>query len=194
MCQGEYTPFTDYLKSRVSCVAHTLPGLQCILEGIQMIPSEPQSVTVFPLNERSIQINWSAPEKLANTVTRYRINVTRLQTFDEDMLAAEQAVFSIEVPSSSTNATINDLEPYTMYSITVMSENEHGSSLPSMRIRTLTLENDSVGPKRTTSNSSSPSIPGKSINFYQILKFLIIMASHFIIRCSRMLHKEWCNP
>lgn len=127
-----------------------------------MIPSEPQAVSVTPLNERSIQINWSAPEKLAKTVTKYRINVTMLHTFDEDMLATEQAIFSIEVPSSSTTATINDLEPFTMYSITVMSENEHGSSLPSMRIRTLTLENNSVGPKRTpNNNSTSPTIPGQ---------------------------------
>lgn len=161
MCQGEYTPFTDYLKSRVSCVAHTLPGLQCILEGIQTIPSEPQFVSVFPLNERSIQINWTAPENLANTVTSYRINVTRLQTFDEDMISSEKAIFSIKVPSSVKNTTVNDLEPFTMYAITVMSENEHGSSLPSMRIRTLTMENNSVGPKRTPFNNTNPTIPGR---------------------------------
>lgn len=36
MCQGDYTPFTDYVRSRVSCVAHTLPALKCILEGVQV--------------------------------------------------------------------------------------------------------------------------------------------------------------
>lgn len=174
MCQGEYTPFNDYLKSRVSCVAHTLPGLQCILEGIQTLPSEPQSISVLPLNERSIQISWSQPEKLANTVRNYRINVTRLQTFDEDRLATEKAVFSILVPAGVNSTTVNDLEPYTMYSITVMSENEHGSSLPSMRIRTLTLENNysSNGPKRTpsvSSNGTNPTIPGE--NFFSLIFF-----------------------
>lgn len=168
MCQGEYTPFNDYLKSRVSCVSHTLPGLQCILEGIQILPSEPRAVSVLPLNERSIQISWEQPAKLAGTVKNYRINVTRLQTFDEDRLASENAVFSIRVPAGVNSTTVNDLEPYTMYSITVMSENEHGSSLPSMRIRTLTLENNSSnGPKRLSgdptkaSNGSNPTIPGK---------------------------------
>lgn len=160
MCQGEYTPFTDYLKSRVSCVAHTLPGLQCILEGIQTIPSEPKYVTVLPLNERSVQVSWGMPEKLGKTVTSYRINVTRLNSYDEDKLATEDAVFSITVPGSVNSTVVNDLEPYSMYSITVMSQNEHGSSLPSMRIRTLTLENNS-GPKRLPSNSSTPEIPGK---------------------------------
>lgn len=159
MCQGEYTPFTDYLKSRVSCVAHTLPGLQCILEGIQTIPSEPRYVTVLPLNERSVQVSWGTPEKLGKTVTTYRINVTRLNSFDEDKLATEDAVFSITVPGSVNSTVVNDLEPYSMYSITVMSQNEHGSSLPSLRIRTLTLENNS-GPKRLPSNSTTPEIPG----------------------------------
>lgn len=28
MCRGEYTPFTDLLKSRISCSAHTIPGKQ----------------------------------------------------------------------------------------------------------------------------------------------------------------------
>ncbi len=26
MCRGEYTPFTDLLRSRISCAAHTIPG------------------------------------------------------------------------------------------------------------------------------------------------------------------------
>lgn len=159
MCMGEYTPFTDYLKSRVSCVAHTLPGLQCILEGIQTIPSEPQFVSVLPLNEKSIQVSWVPPEKLAETVKSYRINVTKLHSFDEDKLASEKAIFSITVPSSVNSTIVNDLEPYSMYSITVMSENDHGSSLPSLRIRTLTLENSS-GPKRLPSNVTTPEIPG----------------------------------
>lgn len=180
MCQGEYTPFNDYLKSRVSCLSHTLPGLQCILEGIQTLPSEPQAVTVLPLNEKSIQISWAAPEKLAATVQNYRINVTRLQTFDEDRLASENAVFSIRVPAGVNTTTVNDLEPFTMYSITVMSENEHGSSLPSMRIRTLTLENN-AGPNRlgppaaaasnATATTTTPTIPGKQFDGRQSFKY-----------------------
>lgn len=185
MCQGEYTPFTDYLKSRVSCVAHTLPGLQCILEGIQTIPSEPRYVTVLPLNERSVQVSWGTPEKLGKTVTTYRINVTRLNSFDEDKLATEDAVFSITVPGSVNSTVVNDLEPYSMYSITVMSQNEHGSSLPSLRIRTLTLENNS-GPKRLPSNSTTPEIPGNIIN-KSIISFQNSISYHYN-RCPGLLY------
>lgn len=42
MCQGDYTPFTDYVRSRVSCVSSTLPALKCILEGVQNIPGPPE--------------------------------------------------------------------------------------------------------------------------------------------------------
>lgn len=91
MCRGEYTPFTDLLKSRISCSAHTIPGLECILEGIQKIPSAPSDVFVESPNEKSLQITWAPPENLADTVKRYKINVTILQSFDEDYLANNTA-------------------------------------------------------------------------------------------------------
>lgn len=40
--------------------------------------------------------------------------------------------------------TINNLQPFTMYSVFVTAENEFGSSLPSVRKRALTLKNDMV--------------------------------------------------
>ena len=76
MCRGEYTPFTDLLRSRISCAAHTIPGLECILEGIQKIPSAPKAVFVEPINEKSLQISWLPPEHLADTVKNYKINLT----------------------------------------------------------------------------------------------------------------------
>lgn len=143
MCRGEYTPFTDLLKSRISCSAHTIPGLECILEGIQKIPSQPQSIFVEPLTEKSLQISWSPPEKLATTVKTYKINVTILHSFDQDYLANNTAsTISVSVPNEMNTTTINNLQPFTMYSVIVTAENKYGSSLPSTRIRALTLEND----------------------------------------------------
>jgi len=145
MCRGEYTPFTDYLKSRISCAAHTIPGLECILEGIQNIPSSPAAVFVEALNEKSLQISWTEPENLASTVKTYKINVTILQSFDEDYLANSTATtISVTVPAQMNMTTINNLQPFTMYSVFVTAENEFGSSLPSSRKRALTLKNDMV--------------------------------------------------
>lgn len=145
MCRGEYTPFTDLLRSRISCAAHTIPGLECILEGIQNIPSAPKAVFVEPINEKSLQISWLAPENLADSVKNYKINLTILQSFDEDFLANSTATtISVTVPAEMNTTTINNLQPFTMYSIFVTAENEFGSSLPSSRKRALTLKNDMV--------------------------------------------------
>ncbi|KAL7051028.1 hypothetical protein ACKWTF_004301 [Chironomus riparius] len=145
MCRGEYTPFTDLLRSRISCAAHTIPGLECILEGVQKIPSAPKAVFVEPINEKSLQISWLQPEHLADTVKNYKINLTILQSFDEDYLANNTAsTISVTVPAELNTTTINNLQPFTMYSVFVTSENEYGSSLPSTRKRALTLKNDMV--------------------------------------------------
>uniref|UniRef100_A0A182T866 Fibronectin type-III domain-containing protein n=1 Tax=Anopheles maculatus TaxID=74869 RepID=A0A182T866_9DIPT len=161
MCRGEYTPFTDLLKSRVSCVQHTLPGLQCILDNIQRLPSEPQSVSVEPLTERSLQVSWQAPEKLAGTVKYYQINATRLHAFDQDTLAnatdAKDGLVTLQVSADQTTAVLSNLTPFTMYTVTVSAHNDHGSSLPSMRIRALTLEGGVVS--KQTSVAVVPVLP-----------------------------------
>jgi DB module/Fibronectin type III domain len=145
MCRGEYTPFNDLLKSRISCAAHTIPGLECILEGIQKIPSSPSDVFVEPINEKSLKISWSPPENLADTVKNYKINVTILQSFDEDYLANNTAsTISVSIPAEMNTTTINNLQPFTMYTVFVTAENEFGSSLASSRKRVLTLKNEMI--------------------------------------------------
>ncbi|XP_049544577.1 Ig-like and fibronectin type-III domain-containing protein 1 [Anopheles darlingi] len=167
MCRGEYTPFTDLLKSRVSCVQHTLPGLQCILDNIQRLPSEPQSVAVEPLTERSLQVSWSVPEKLAASVSTYRVEAVMLHSFDQDYLAndteanrpTEPMLTSkvLQVPASQKSAVLSDLSPFTMYTVTVTAINDHGSSLPSTRIRALTLEGGAA--TKQTSVAVVPVLP-----------------------------------
>ncbi|XP_055528945.1 Ig-like and fibronectin type-III domain-containing protein 1 [Wyeomyia smithii] len=159
MCRGEYTPFTDLLKSRVSCVQHTLPGLQCILDNIQRLPSEPQSVAVEALTERSLQVSWSPPERLAKTVKYYQINATKLHSFDQDFLAnaTKDSMLSIQVSSDQGSVIVSDLDPFTMYTITVSAHNDFGSSLPSIKIRALTLENG--GGNKQTSVAVVPILP-----------------------------------
>lgn len=158
MCQGEYTPFTDYVKSRVSCVAYTLPALKCILEGVQSIPSPPQNIIVEPLNEKSLQVTWSPPARLANKVKTYSINVTTLHSFDEDSLANITSEVQATVAGTSDSAIINGLKPFTMYSITMTANNENGTSLPSDRIRSLTLDS---GLGTRTSVAVVPVLPGE---------------------------------
>lgn len=84
MCRGEYTPFTDFLRSRVSCVHHTLSGLQCILSGVQQIPSMPMYVSADETTETTATISWSPPQKLPHMVKHYNVTFIALHSFDED--------------------------------------------------------------------------------------------------------------
>lgn len=157
MCLGEYTPYTDLAKTRVSCVKHTVSSLKCILQGIKYLPSEPENVAVEPLNERSLQVTWTRPTHLGDTVTAYVINVTALHTFDEDAVVNMTSAMSVVVSGDLESAIINDLQPLMMYTITVTANNDHGSSVPSYRLRALTLDNV---PNGRTNVSVVPVLPG----------------------------------
>lgn len=185
MCQGEYTPFTDFVRSRVSCIAHTLPSLQCILEGVQKIPSEPEGVYVEPLNERSLQVSWSPPSKLADKVKTYSINVSTLHTFDQDELSNITSEISVTVSKDLDTAVINDLKPFTMYAISVTANNEFGSSLPSMRVRALTL--DSVIGKQTNV-AVVPILPGMYSNLCVRISLVNTTVHHPYRTYSEILH------
>lgn len=157
MCQGDYTPFTDYVRSRVSCVAHTLPALKCILEGVQNIPGPPEAIVVEPLNENSLQVSWSPPARLPNKVKSYSINCSVLHSFDDGSVPNITSEVSVTVSSDLDSAVIHNLKPYTMYSITMTANNNYGISLPSDRVRALTLDSG-VGSK--TSVAVVPILPG----------------------------------
>ncbi|KAH8405330.1 hypothetical protein KR222_005359 [Zaprionus bogoriensis] len=157
MCRGEYTPFTDKLRTRVSCVQHTLSGLQCILKGVQLIPSTPTFPTLDDVRETSVNISWSPPQRLADQVSHYTVNLTVLHSFDEDELSGEvrhktsnglgeqlEQVSLHNVPANQTSLYLDTLTPLTMYAVVLTSVNEYGSSLPSERLRFFTHTSASV--------------------------------------------------
>uniref|UniRef100_W8ADW8 Ig-like and fibronectin type-III domain-containing protein C25G4.10 n=2 Tax=Ceratitis capitata TaxID=7213 RepID=W8ADW8_CERCA len=163
MCRGEYTPFTDLLKTRVSCVHHTLSGLQCILQGVQNIPSTPTSVTVDHVSETRVTVHWYEPEKLAHKVDYYSVNFTALHSFDEDEVSnsyawkkrpLEQTIIRT-VPVNQTTLTLQDLTPLTMYAIVVTAHNGYGSSLPSERLRVFTHTSEVFAPRNEDGEGSA---------------------------------------
>ncbi|KAH8334760.1 hypothetical protein KR074_009919 [Drosophila pseudoananassae] len=171
MCRGEYTPFTDKLKTRVSCVQHTLSGLQCILKGVQLIPSTPTLVTIENVSETSVSVGWTAPEKLADRVSGYVVNVTTLHSFDEDELSGEivhrtaadsaESVSLHNVPANQTQLKLNDLKPLTMYAVIITATNEFGASLPSERLRFFTHTSASAAETKAgaTDKGAMPHLP-----------------------------------
>ncbi|XP_043647954.1 Ig-like and fibronectin type-III domain-containing protein 2 [Drosophila teissieri] len=171
MCRGEYTPFTDKLKTRVSCVQHTLSGLQCILKGVQLIPSSPTFVTIENVSETSVTIGWTAPDKLADRVSGYTINVTTLHSFDEDELSGEivhrtasdspESISLYTVPMNQTQLMLSNLSPLTMYAVVVTATNDFGSSLPTERLRFFTHISASAAESKagTTDKQAMPQLP-----------------------------------
>ncbi|XP_075164635.1 Ig-like and fibronectin type-III domain-containing protein 2 [Haematobia irritans] len=183
MCRGEYTPFTDMLRTRVSCVHHTLSGLQCILQGVQQIPSSPQEVAVSEVSETEVTVSWSPPEKLGNMVKQYKVNLTELHSFDEDddysttaatndeakskglLPRSDEAVIVQSVNGNDTTLRITNLKPQRMYGIVVTAENDHGSSLPSERLRIYTHKSalsteEESGSQQKTEIPNLPDIRG----------------------------------
>ncbi|XP_034111306.1 Ig-like and fibronectin type-III domain-containing protein 2 isoform X1 [Drosophila albomicans] len=175
MCRGEYTPFTDRLKTRVSCVHHTLSGLQCILKGVQQIPSMPVQLSVDQVREKSVNISWSPPQKLADQVSHYSVNLTTLHSFDEDELSGEVRRKSLKsteqqemeltklynVPANQTYLYLDSLSPLTMYAVILTAVNEYGSSLPNERLRFFTHTSASVAETQAgnTDKQVMPTLP-----------------------------------
>lgn len=161
MCRGEYTPFTDLLRTRVSCIQHTLPGLQCILQGVQKLPSSPTNVFVETITDTSLNIEWSPPVKLPETIIFYTVNLTALHNFDPENLPPDRTSPTVNIVLSSDVNThlVSDLKPLTMYSVAVTAHNENGNSLPSQRVRALTFSKEDAIHKIQNSTAVVPKLP-----------------------------------
>ncbi|KAJ3623708.1 hypothetical protein MTP99_017378 [Tenebrio molitor] len=164
VCRGEYTAITDNIKTHFSCSSYTEQTLACIVEGIELLPSPPQTVEVEALTEKSLKVSWSFPMSNSESVTNYAINVTSLRSFDEHLLESVSTpkptitahTIQVKVPPSENSTTLNNLNPFTMYEVTVTAVNTHGSSLPSYSVRSLTL---TPGNMKTTKVGEAPQLP-----------------------------------
>ncbi|XP_019771440.1 Ig-like and fibronectin type-III domain-containing protein 2 isoform X3 [Dendroctonus ponderosae] len=147
VCRGEYTAITENIKTHFSCSAYTEQTLACIMDGIDLLPGQPENVEVEPLSETSIKVEWSPPHANSETITEYLVNLTALRSFhensEEDLRAGgmnESANTIVHKITKDLNSTIfSNLLPFTWYAVTVVSHNIIGSSLPTYTVKTLTL-------------------------------------------------------
>ncbi|XP_017783380.1 PREDICTED: Ig-like and fibronectin type-III domain-containing protein 2 isoform X2 [Nicrophorus vespilloides] len=169
VCRGEYTAITDNIKTHFSCSAYTEQTLACIVEGIELLPNPPQDVEVEALTEKSLRVSWAHPDANTETVTEYSINVTSLKTFDERLIeptesnpsrSSDSHTVHVNVPSTQNETVLNDLSPFTMYEVTVSALNIHGSSLPSYRVRSLTLTPGKIKPTMAGTSPKLPDVKG----------------------------------
>lgn len=166
VCRGEYTPITDNIKTHFSCSAYTEQTLACIVEGVELLPSPPAIVDVEALTEKSLKVSWSMPETNAESITEFSVNVTSLRSFDQHLLDPNEAnrtefeymqthMVQVNVAGNQNFTILNDLTPFTMYEVTVTSINPHGTSLPTSRVRSLTLTLGNIKP----TVGESPKLP-----------------------------------
>ncbi|XP_039279825.1 Ig-like and fibronectin type-III domain-containing protein 2 [Nilaparvata lugens] len=170
VCRGEYTMITDNIKTHFSCSAYTEQTLACIVEGIEILPSAPLDIEVLPLTDKSLNISWMPPFDNSHTVTKYVVNVTMLKSFDPSSIDTQSAETSnnssqsvitphsvqVKVNKEEQSIVIDGLTPLTMYEVTVIAKNVHGSSLPSYPVRSLTLI---PGQSRQKAGKAPPNLP-----------------------------------
>uniref|UniRef100_T1HB70 Uncharacterized protein n=1 Tax=Rhodnius prolixus TaxID=13249 RepID=T1HB70_RHOPR len=170
VCRGEYTMITDNIKTHFSCAAYTEQTLACIVEGIEILPSSPLEVQVIPLTANSFAVEWVPPYNNPETVTEYTVNVTMLQSFDpsiissptydntsQDIVTPHSVQVNVKVSDNQSNyVVIKELVPFTMYEVTLVAKNKHGTSLPSYPIRSLTMV---AGQMKTQTPKKVPKLP-----------------------------------
>ncbi|KAG8198461.1 hypothetical protein JTE90_022195 [Oedothorax gibbosus] len=158
VCSGDYGLTT--VLQHYSCMDHTIPTLSCIAEGIELLPGPPQEVYVEALSDTEIKIKWLPPNQNI-PVEKFNINITLtkelsdLQELESGMADLKKtskpevkkksesntvkSFMMVNVDGNKTSYVASGLQPLTMYEIQVISQNSHGSSMPSPASRVLTL-------------------------------------------------------
>ncbi|GFY65024.1 ig-like and fibronectin type-III domain-containing protein [Trichonephila inaurata madagascariensis] len=173
VCTGDYGLTT--VLQHYSCMDHTIPTLSCIAEGIELLPGPPQEVSVEPLSDTELKIKWVPPHQDI-PIEKYNISIklvrelSDLQEMESGMadqkkmskmpevkkLGASSSVKSLMrvlVDGNKTSYVASGLLPVTMYEVQIISENSHGSSMPTPAARALTLASPDES-DATASNSS----------------------------------------
>lgn len=174
VCVGNFTLTT--VLDHFTCMQYTAPVLACIAEGVSTLPPQVQEVTIDPMSSSELLVKWSLPSKDIHLIDSMVINVTQLDSFDNvGVTRLDNGRSSSEVstpplyglqmrftiPRNETSFVIKELKPYTMYEVVMSSVNKVGTSLPTNRIRVLTLQPE---PKESSSKPTAPSSSNKPNN------------------------------
>ena len=171
ICVGNFSLAT--VTEHFSCMDYAAPLLSCISEGIQTLPPQPKDVSVQATSPTEIQVKWSPPlDKYKKLVEWYQINITQLDSFDDQGVAFydeednSNSTFSLhglhistKVNASLHNFKVPNLKPFTMYEVQVRSLNKHGSSLSSNLIRVVTLGQPKITNNTELVGSQKQTIP-----------------------------------
>ncbi|VDO26227.1 unnamed protein product [Haemonchus placei] len=97
---------------------------QCLREGYESHPSPPVNVTVTSVSESSAEITWAEPDSNAHLVETYTLLIRKV----------EHGARVREVHNAVSPHTEISLDPDSEYSVSVRSNSQHGTSLPSTAV------------------------------------------------------------
>lgn len=175
-CTGRYS--LEKALDHAICHEHSKTILFCIADGLQVLPDQPQDMSVETVNSTHIMIKWANREN--TQATEYRLSYRKLTTFDDNwrkqnstalVPMVEERPETIIIPANETEKLLGPLKRSTMYEIRMVALNRFGESLPTNELRVVThssplepssdTESSTSGP---SSSSSSPPSPAAAIS------------------------------
>ncbi|KAG1675091.1 Ig-like and fibronectin type-III domain-containing protein 1 [Nymphon striatum] len=154
LCRGQYKIST--MVEHYSCNPHITSLLACISEGIELLPSQPEHVMMEATSPSSINVSWTPPRHTPQGISHYIIAVKKLNSFDGYRQTQINGATG-QVNSDQTYWTLDALDSFTMYEVTVKAENKYGSSQPSNPVRGVTMISNS--PHILYTKKDAPAVP-----------------------------------
>uniref|UniRef100_A0A182W8G9 Fibronectin type-III domain-containing protein n=1 Tax=Anopheles minimus TaxID=112268 RepID=A0A182W8G9_9DIPT len=130
-------------------------------------PSSPRNVSVLEITNRSITLHLDPPEHINGGKMSYEIK------FNEHILK-----YNVEDPGTEVNQTLENLDAFTEYNITVRAATiEFSNASEPVRVRTLVGKPQAIGQPSTNSSSDSkltiswnpPAKPSGCVEFYELM-------------------------
>lgn len=132
-----------------TCVARNNLGQAkavIVLTGLD-VPDTPENITVKQTSTSSISLQWRKPFDGQNTITLYYVHIRKTSYFSMKCFSDSYPTGFCRYGSYNTTIDINNLEPFTAYTIKVSARNGVGTSKYSENIEASTLEGLSSQPR-----------------------------------------------
>lgn len=128
LCSGVIAD--NLLLTATTCIPYIGNIAQCFEEGTQLIPGPISELHATVTEDTSIELQWEAPVE-GNNVTGYVIHYRKV---DNTSMHETLPKLDNEKHVNETFTILSDLEPRETYQLFVVSQNEHGTSIPSSMI------------------------------------------------------------
>ncbi|XP_044737933.1 Ig-like and fibronectin type-III domain-containing protein 1 isoform X2 [Chrysoperla carnea] len=125
LCSGVI--LDSVLNTVSTCVPFIGNIVQCFEEGAGILPGPINELHAIATTDSSVTIEWTSPNDGSN-VTNY---VVHFQKVDNTSMHETLPKLDQQINTTDTQITIHNLDKTALYHLFVVSQNDHGTSLPS---------------------------------------------------------------